>query len=194
MSCALTGIIAGIDEAGRGPLAGPVVSCCVLWKGLPAIREKVADSKLLSEKERKRLFLWITGHAYRVGIGVASHQEIDRLNIHHASLLSMDRALQDTGVVPDLVLIDGLHTTKGHPESKAVVKGDRKCFFVASASIVAKVVRDSVMEMYDRIYPVYGFARHKGYPTRQHRSAIEVHGPSPIHRRTFRGVSEYADL
>ncbi len=194
MGCPLTGLVAGIDESGRGPLAGPVVSCCVLWRGLPEKREKVADSKLLSEKQRTRLCGWIRANAFRVGIGIASNEEIDRLNIHNASLLSMDRALQDTGIRPDVVLIDGLHGIKSFPEGRAVVKGDRKCFFVACASIVAKVVRDSVMEMYDRLYPAYGFMGHKGYPTQHHRSAIAEYGISPIHRKTFKGVKEHDPL
>lgn len=191
MGCPLTGLVAGIDESGRGPLAGPVVSSCVVWRGLPEIREKVADSKLLSEKQRTHLYGWIREYAIRVGIGIASHMEIETMNIHRATLLSMERALRDTGSTPDTLLIDGVHVLKSSPTGKAVVRGDRKCFFIACASIVAKVVRDRIMDMYDMIYPGYGFTQHKGYPTEHHRMAIRRLGLSPIHRKTFKGVREY---
>jgi ribonuclease HII len=191
MVCPLTGLIGGIDEAGRGPLAGPVVSSCVLWAGAPEAKQGVKDSKLLTGKERATLFPWITRHAYRVGIGIATCREIDEMNILNASLLSMERALKDTGVRPDRLLIDGNHGIKSFPQSKPVVKGDRKCFYVACASIVAKVIRDSLMEVYDFLYPRYNFRQHKGYPTEIHRRAIREYGISPIHRKTFRGVKEY---
>ena len=142
MSCRLTGLVAGLDEAGRGPLAGPVVSSCVVWEGLPPLEEKVNDSKLLSEKRREYLFGWILEHAYRVTLGMASPEEIERLNIHYASLLSMERAVRNTALRPRLLLVDGLFPLEGMDYSKPVVKGDRKCFFIACASIVAKVVRD----------------------------------------------------
>lgn len=150
----------------------------------------MADSKLLTERQRASLFGWIKAHAFRVGIGIASHEEIDRLNIHRASLLSMARALNDAGVKPQLLLIDGMFGIPGFPEGKAIVRGDRKCFFIAGASIVAKVVRDRIMIMYDSIYPQYGFQQHKGYPTENHRAALKRFGISPIHRRTFKGVKE----
>jgi ribonuclease HII len=191
MSCLLTGLIGAIDEAGRAPLAGPVVSSCVIWKGLPESRRNVKDSKLLSEKQRLELFPWITEHAYAVGVGLATHEEIDRINILRASLLSMDRALANTGIRPDLLLIDGNRGLRSFPSGKPVVRGDRKCFFVASASIIAKVVRDSIMEVYHHIYPAYNFGQHKGYPTEAHKRAIREYGVLPIHRRTFRGVKEH---
>lgn len=191
MSCLLTGLIGAIDEAGRAPLAGPVVSSCVVWKGMPESRRNVRDSKLLSEKQRLELFPWITEHAYAVGVGIATHEEIDRMNILRASLLSMARALENTGLRPDLLLIDGNMGLQGFPAGKAVIKGDRKCFFIASASIVAKVVRDSIMEVYHQLYPRYNFKQHKGYPTKAHKEAIGEYGVLPIHRRTFRGVKEY---
>jgi ribonuclease HII len=191
MNCRLTGLVAGIDEAGRAPLAGPVVSSCVVWEGLPPIREKVNDSKLLTEEQRDRFFDWIIEHASRVGVGVANNEEIERLNIHHASLLSMERALINTTVHPSLLLIDGLFPLKQTPHSKAIVKGDRKCFFIACASIVAKVVRDRLMTLYDARYPQYLWKKNQGYPTPEHRKAIEAYGITPFHRKTFRGVREY---
>ena len=189
--CLLTGLIGAIDEAGRAPLAGPVVSSCVIWKGMPESRRNVRDSKLLSEKQRLELFPWIAEHAYAIGVGIATHQEIDRINILKASLLSMERALKNTGVRPDLLLIDGNMGIRSFPTGKPIVKGDRKCFFIASASIIAKVVRDSIMEVYQQIYPGYNFKQHKGYPTREHKRAIGDYGVLPIHRRTFRGVKEH---
>ncbi len=191
MSCPLTGLIGAIDEAGRAPLAGPVVSSCVIWKGMPESRRNVKDSKLLSEKQRLDLFPWIAEHAYAIGVGIATHEEIDRINILRASLLSMDRALQNTGIRPDLLLIDGTMGISSFPASRPVVRGDRKCFFIASASIIAKVVRDSIMAVYHHLYPQYNFGQHKGYPTRQHKLAIGEYGVLPIHRKTFRGVKEY---
>lgn len=191
MNCLLTGLVGGIDEAGRGPLAGPVVSSCVIWKNLPDDKMGITDSKLLRERDRIGLHAWIMEHAYKVGVGIASHEEIDGINILRASLLSMERAVSETGIEPDLILVDGNRGLKKYPQAKTVVGGDRKCFFIASASIVAKVVRDRMMEEYHLVYPQYGFQKHKGYGTKEHRLAIERYGPSPIHRMTFRGVREY---
>jgi ribonuclease HII len=191
MGCSLTGLVGGIDEAGRGPLAGPVVSSCVIWKELPYERKAINDSKLLTAKQRLELFKWISDNAYKVGIGTATHEEIEKINILRASLLSMERALEDTQIQPDLLLIDGNYGIKTFPRSKPIVKGDRKCFFVACASIIAKVVRDSIMEEYDALYPQYNFIKNKGYPTKDHKKAIKEYGVSPIHRKTFRGVKEY---
>ena len=181
----------GIDEAGRAPLAGPVVSSCVIWQNLPVKREKVKDSKLLTEKQREYFFDWITEHAYRVSVGIATSEEIESLNIHHASLLSMERAVRDTHLEADLLLVDGLFSLKGRNQSKSIVKGDRKCFFVACASIIAKFTRDRIMKAYDMEYPQYGWKKNKGYHTADHRKAIEFFGICPLHRKTFRGVREY---
>ena len=191
MNCGLTGLVAGLDEAGRAPLAGPVVSSCVVWKDAQRRREGVNDSKLLTEKERDRLFGWILENAYKVTIGLASSEEIERLNIHHATLLSMERAVKKASPKPNLVLVDGLFPVNGVSQSRPLVKGDRKCFYVACASIVAKVVRDRLMRVYDAAYPHYLWKKNKGYPTEEHRRAIETYGLSPLHRRTFRGVREY---
>ncbi|HEX2966531.1 MAG TPA: ribonuclease HII [Syntrophorhabdaceae bacterium] len=189
--CLLTGLVGGVDEAGRGPLAGPVVSSCVIWKNLPEDKKGVTDSKLLTEKERTALFSWIIGSAFMVGVGTASHEEIDSMNILQASLLSMERAIAATGVNPELILIDGNQNLKNCSQSKTIVKGDRKCFYIASASIVAKVMRDRIMSNYHFLYPEYNFRKHKGYPTKDHEVAIVQYGVSPIHRRTFHGVKEY---
>jgi ribonuclease HII len=193
MNCLLTGIVAGLDEAGRGPLAGPVISSCIAWQSLPAERAPVNDSKLLSEQQRKRLFPWIVTNAYRVGVGLATPREIEELNIHNATLLSMERAIKAARTPMDLILVDGLFAVPSYPNCKTLVKGDRKCFFIACASIVAKVVRDDIMEKYDDLYPQYLFKKNKGYPTDKHKEAIRIHGLSPIHRRTFRGVKEMVD-
>lgn len=193
MGCHLKGLVAGIDEAGRGPLAGPVVSSCVIWDRVPEQICGINDSKLLSKKIREELFYWITRNAYSIGIGMADHEEIERMNILKASLLSMERALSDAGVYPDLLLIDGNHSIKGHTHTKTIIKGDRKCFFIACASIIAKVTRDRIMDGYDNMYPVYNFRENKGYPTKDHRLTIKEFGISPIHRKTFRGVKEYID-
>lgn len=191
MICRLTGLVGGIDEAGRGPLAGPVVSSCVVWDRVPEDKHGVTDSKLLTEKGRVGLFSWIMDNALSVGIGMATHEEIDELNILNASILSMERALEATGLDPDLILVDGNRKLKNYPKARPIIRGDRRCFFMASASIIAKVVRDRAMDAYDRIYPQYSFKKNKGYPTKQHRAAIESFGVTPIHRRTFRGVKEY---
>ncbi len=191
MHCPLTGLVGGIDEAGRGPLAGPVVSSCVVWKELPDNKCGVADSKLLTEKQREDLFSWITHHAFRVGVGIATNEEIDALNILNASLLSMERAVHHTGVAPDLLLVDGNRKLKNFPDCRPVIKGDKKCFYIACASIIAKVVRDRIMDMYHLLYPVYNFRQNKGYPTKDHKMFIRNHGILPIHRKTFRGVKEY---
>lgn len=191
MACHLKGLIAGIDEAGRGPLAGPVVSSCVVWDSLPNVTCGVNDSKLLDKKAREELFQWIMAHAYAVGIGIADNKEIEEMNILKASLLSMERALENAHILPDLILIDGNHRLNGLYQTKPVIRGDRKCFFIACASIVAKVTRDKIMDNYHEKYPLYNFKENKGYPTKEHRLAIKKFGITPIHRKTFRGVKEY---
>jgi ribonuclease HII len=193
MTCRLTGLVGGIDEAGRGPLAGPVVSSCVIWERVPETKNGVTDSKLLTDKERVGLFSWIMDNALSVGIGMATHEEIESLNILNATILSMERAYRDAGFEPAVLLVDGNRRLKNYPNARPVVRGDRKCFFMASASIVAKVIRDRVMDEYDRIYPPYNFRANKGYPTREHRAAIKEFGITPIHRRTFKGVREYCE-
>jgi ribonuclease HII len=182
--------IAGVDEAGRGPLAGPVVSAAVI---LPADfpESDVNDSKQLSPKKRSRLYDLILAHAVSVGIGQVEADEIDRMNILQASLLSMKKAVDALEARPDYLLIDGMFTISLPIDQEAVVKGDSLSISIASASIIAKVTRDRLMAEYDEVYPQYGFASHKGYPTRSHRAAVQKLGPCLIHRRTFKGVKEY---
>ena len=177
-------LIIGVDEAGRGPLAGPVVAgACVLPQGL--VIEGLDDSKKLSEKKREALFDVIRENAVCFGIGMASPEEIDEINILNASLLAMRRAIEAAGVVPDLVLVDGNQTRGFAYPAKAIVKGDAKSPSIAAASILAKVTRDRIMTEYDKVYPQYGLAGHKGYPTKSHKLAVFMHGASPIHRKSF---------
>ncbi len=179
--------VAGIDEAGRGPLAGPVVSAAVILSdtfNCPGI----TDSKKLSEKKRQDFFPIIQEQAIAVGVGIADHKEIDQINILQASLLSMKRAMENLKPFPDYLLIDGKFTIDSQLPQEAIVKGDSKSISIAAASIIAKVTRDRIMEEVDRQFPDYGFARHKGYPTKLHKQAIIENGPCPVHRRTFNGV------
>ncbi len=180
--------IAGIDEAGRGPLAGPVVSAAVI---LPRdfTCAQITDSKKLTEKKREALFPFIREKAVTVGVGIADHEEIDQINVLQAALLSMKRAVQALEVPPDYLLIDGKFTIDMDTDQKAIVKGDAKSISVAAASIIAKVTRDNIMVEMDKRYPVYGFRRHKGYPTKAHKAAIAHYGPCPIHRKSFKGVA-----
>lgn len=179
--------IAGIDEAGRGPLAGPVVSAAVILPvdfSCPGVQ----DSKQLSEKKREMLFPEIRDQALAVGIGMADAWEIDEINILQASLLSMKRAVENLGLAPDFLLIDGKFTIDSHLPQQAIVKGDSKSISIAAASILAKVVRDRIMAQLHLSYPLYNFIQHKGYPTQAHRQALKTYGPSPVHRKTFKGV------
>ncbi|GAB6095075.1 ribonuclease HII [Desulfatiferula olefinivorans] len=182
--------VAGVDEAGRGPLAGPVVSAAVILSEFFDDRG-VADSKALSAGRRDRLYDHIMAHADHVGVGLADHRDIDRLNILQASLLSMRRAVDDLGVTPDHLLIDGIFTIDWDGSQQTVKKGDALSVSIAAASIVAKVTRDRIMADYDRQYPDYGFGIHKGYPTKRHKEALARLGACPIHRLTFKGVREY---
>lgn len=182
--------VAGVDEAGRGPLAGPVVAAAVILPGrfeLPGL----TDSKKLSEKQRDSFYPQILQQATAVGIGVASTAEIDRVNILQATLLAMQRAIGRLVLLPDHLLIDGITPLPTDISQQTLKKGDSRSLSIAAASVVAKVVRDRVMFSLDRQQPVYGFARHKGYGTAQHRLAIAEFGPSRHHRATFAGVREY---
>jgi ribonuclease HII len=181
-------LIAGLDEAGRGPLAGPVVAAAVIFRQGTVI-EGVNDSKKLSADTRERLFDNIFRLALAVGVGLAENTEIDTLNILNATFLAMDRAIADLRQKPDLLLVDGNIFRPG-PASLAIpwqtrIGGDARDFSIAAASIIAKVVRDRLMTEYDTKYPGFGFARHKGYGTRKHREAIAQLGLCPIHRRSF---------
>ncbi len=180
--------IAGVDEAGRGPLAGPVVAAAVILGGLI---DGLDDSKRLAPEERDRLAILIREQSVSFAIGEATPDEIDRLNILRASLLAMRRAIETLGKPVGIALIDGNKRTDALVRQQTVVKGDSRSPSIAAASILAKVYRDQLMARFAEQFPAYGFDRHKGYPTFEHRQAIRVHGPCEIHRRTFRGVKEF---
>jgi len=182
--------IAGIDEAGRGPLAGPVVSAAVILPPTFTI-SGVIDSKKLSVKQRAQLYDKIYAHAVAIGIGIVDPVEIDRINILQASLLAMAIAVDNLNPQPDCLLIDGTFRISSQLPQKPIAKGDSLSVSIAAASIIAKVTRDRLMESYHLYYPNFDFAQHKGYPTKAHREAIRKFGCSPIHRRSFKGVKEY---
>ncbi|MFC1859395.1 ribonuclease HII [Thermodesulfobacteriota bacterium] len=182
--------IAGIDEAGRGPLAGPVVSAAVLLPGsLPDMA--ITDSKKLTPRKRNDLYEKIYEHAITIGIGIVDPGEIDRINILNAALLSMAISVENLQPQPDCLLIDGIFKISTDLPQEAIPKGDARSVSIAAASIIAKVTRDRLMEKYHQIYPQFGFAQHKGYPTKAHKEAIRKYGCCPIHRRSFKGVKEY---
>ena len=177
-------IICGTDEAGRGPLAGPVAAgACILPEGY--VPEGLDDSKKLTEKKREALYAQITENALAWGIGLASAAEIDEINILNASLLAMRRAIAAMGATPDLVLVDGSVNRGFDIRSEAVIGGDAKSPSIAAASILAKVTRDRIMAELNGKYPEYGFAKHKGYPTPAHKLAVYEFGPCPEHRKSF---------
>jgi ribonuclease HII len=179
--------LAGVDEAGRGPLAGPVVAAAVVLP--PGARiAGVDDSKRLLPEERERLFDVIRGRAVGVAVAVVDHVTIDRINILQATRLAMGQALAALDVEPELVLTDFVAVPGLRCPQRNLVEGDRRSASVAAASIIAKVTRDRIMEEADREYPAYGFRRHKGYATPEHRMALEQHGPCALHRRTFAGI------
>lgn len=181
-------LVAGVDEVGRGPLAGDVITAAVILDPLRPL-DGLADSKQLTAARREQLFTAITRDALCYAFGRASVAEIDTLNILQASLLAMERAVQALGVQPQFVYVDGNHCPKWRYRSQAVVKGDSLVAAIAAASILAKVSRDREMLELDNQYPGYGFARHKGYPTADHLEALRRLGPSAIHRRSFAPVS-----
>lgn len=178
-------LIAGIDEAGRGPLAGPVVVGVAIMPKDSMI-EGVNDSKKVSEKKREKLYDEITNQAIAWSVGIADQNEIDEINILNATKLALTRAIEQLEIKPDLILVDALTNidTKGIPY-KSIIKGDAKEYSIAAASILAKVTRDRMMREYDEIYPQYGFSGHKGYGTAKHIAAIKEYGPCILHRKTF---------
>ncbi len=182
--------IAGIDEAGRGPLAGPVVSAAVI---LPISLQipGVSDSKKLTPKKRDYLYEKIYDLAVSVGIGIVDPLEIDRINILQAALASMAMAVENLVPQPDCLLIDGTFMISSALPQEPIPKGDDRSISIAAASIIAKVTRDRLMERYHQDYPQFGFFKHKGYPTKAHKEAIQKFGCCPIHRRSFKGVKEY---
>jgi len=180
--------IAGVDEAGRGPLAGPVVAAAVI---LPVRCRLIGvnDSKQLSVSERDRLYAAIMDRAVSVGIGASTAEEIDRINILEATKLAMRRALAALSPIPDYVLIDAVALSGVAMPVRPIIKGDALSLSIAAASIVAKVTRDRLMAQFHETYPQYNFLSHKGYGTEEHLACLAKHGPSPIHRRTFAPVS-----
>ena len=181
------GVICGVDEAGRGPLFGDVVAAAVILDPTAPI-EGLGDSKKLTEKVRERLYDQIYARAISVGVGRASVEEIDQLNILQASMLAMQRAVESLSRQPDLALIDGNRCPVLTCASEAIIKGDAKEISIGAASIVAKVTRDREMLEWHTLYPHYGLDKHKGYPTSLHLKALEQYGVSPQHRRSFAPV------
>ncbi|TRZ51372.1 MAG: ribonuclease HII [Dehalococcoidia bacterium] len=175
--------IAGIDEAGRGPLAGPVVAASVILKSY-YFNVRIDDSKKLSHLARERAYKEISQKAF-IGIGIVPEDAIDRINIYQATMLAMRISILDLDVKPDFLLIDGNMNLSIETEQVAIIRGDQKSLSIACASIVAKVTRDRLLKFYNNIFPGYGFSQHKGYGTKSHISAITRKGLSPIHRRSF---------
>jgi len=185
--------IAGVDEAGRGPLAGPVIAAAVIFPQGTQI-DGLNDSKKLSEQKRELLFEQIQNIAITIGVGEATPEEIDNLNIRNATHLAMRRALDQLSPSPDQVLIDGNALPESRFKEMAIIGGDRKSISIAAASIIAKVTRDRMMIQYDTAYPEYGFAGHKGYGSAAHLEALQKKGPTPIHRHSFAGVPKSPTL
>ena len=180
-----TKCICGIDEAGRGPLAGPVVVAAAIMPRYSMI-EGVNDSKKVSEKKREELYEIITNEAIAYGVGIIDQKEIDRINILNATKEGLTMAIKELSVRPDLIIVDAL--TKIDTDGiayRSIVKGDAKCYSIAAASIIAKVTRDRIMREWDKVYPEYGFEKHKGYGTSAHIAAIKEYGLCPIHRKSF---------
>ena len=184
-------LICGVDEAGRGPLAGPVSAAAVILDPMRPI-EGLADSKKLSEKQRDRLAPLIRARALAWAVAYAEVEEIDRLNILQATLLAMKRAVEALSIQPQQVLVDGLYCPQTGIPSRAIVKGDSKVAAISAASILAKTARDGLMLQLHGCYPQYGFDAHKGYPTAAHLAALREHGVSVVHRKTFKPVRQFA--
>lgn len=182
-------LIAGVDEAGRGPLAGPVVAAAVVLDPAQPI-EGLTDSKKLTERQREGLFPIIQQRALAWAIGRAEAVEIDQVNILQATFLAMQRAVASLKINPELILVDGNQLPKFNSKTIAIIKGDLTEPAISAASILAKVTRDREMLTYDSQFPQYGFAKHKGYPTKAHFAALEKHGPCSIHRRSFAPVKD----
>jgi ribonuclease HII len=179
--------VAGVDEAGRGPLAGPVVAAAVVVTPEHRVRG-VCDSKLLTAERREELFAVIHERAFAVGVAIVDHATIDRVNILQATRLAMLDALARLPIPPDFLITDFVKLPEVPCPQKNLIDGDARCASVAAASIVAKVTRDRLMLELDKQFPEYGFAQHKGYATPDHLAALDRHGPCPVHRRTFAGV------
>ena len=178
-------VIAGVDEAGRGPIAGPVVAAAVIFNPNTVI-SGINDSKKLNPAKRQSLGEIIKAEALSWAVGIVDAWEIDILNILKASQLAMKQAVAALAVPPDICLLDGYPIPEWERHHQGIIKGDRRCFTIAAASILAKTHRDQIMVEFHKQYPQYHFDRHKGYPTKDHRRQIRIHGPSPLHRMSFR--------
>ena len=182
--------VAGIDEAGRGPLAGPVIASAVILPHDVNLLE-VTDSKKLSEKKRERLFDEIISTAVAVGIGIVHEKEIDKINILQATYKAMQISVGQLAVKPKILLVDGRRADIKHFDQESIIKGDSKSLSIAAASIIAKVTRDRMMINYDKVFPQYGFAGHKGYGSQKHIETIKTHFATPIHRQSFKPIPDY---
>ena len=192
MELAMDSIIAGVDEVGRGPLAGPVVAAAVILSPDHCI-EGLNDSKKLTDKKRRMILPIIMEQAEAVAIGYCNAQKVDELNIHHATLEAMRQAIMQLEIEPDMVYVDGKFCPETPYSCEAVIKGDSKVPAIAAASIVAKVFRDQLMLEMDEKYPHYGFAGHKGYPSKLHLEKLQLHGICPIHRRSYGPVRQLVE-
>jgi ribonuclease HII len=182
--------IAGLDEVGRGPLAGPVVAACVVLQE-ECDNSCFVDSKIINAKKRSRLYRELQQNGAQISVGIVSETDIDQLNILQASLLAMKQAVLAMPVKPDFLLIDGNQPVPMSIPQQTLIKGESKSASIAAASIVAKVVRDNLMDQYHLQYPEYNFQKNRGYPTLEHRQAIKTHGPCAIHRQSFKCVKEF---
>ena len=182
--------VAGLDEVGRGPLAGPVVAACVILDENSEYRFFV-DSKSINGEQRSRLYRELQNNGARIGVGIVSETDIDRINILQASLLAMKKAILAMSRRPDFLLVDGNQPVPVTIPQQTLVRGESKSASIAAASIVAKVVRDDLMDQYHKQYPEYNFQQNRGYPTLEHRQAIKTHGPCAIHRQSFKCVREF---
>lgn len=186
-------LIAGMDEVGRGPLIGPVVTACVI---LPKdfVLEGLTDSKKLSEKKREEFYDYIMEHAISVGIGMMDDKVIDEVNIYEATKLAMYQAVENSEITPEHVLIDAMKLEKLSMPSTSIIKGDAKSISIAAASVIAKVTRDRMMIELDKKYPMYGFKDHKGYPTKKHLEAIKQYGILDNYRTSYKPVKEVIEM
>lgn len=181
--------IAGVDEVGRGPLIGPVVTACVILSK-DFVLEGLTDSKKLSEKKRDEYYDYIMEHAISVSVGMMDEKVIDEVNIYEATKLAMYKAIEESKIKPEHVLIDAMKLEDLTVPSTSIIKGDAKSISIAAASVIAKVTRDRMMIELDKKYPMYGFKSHKGYPTKKHVEAIEKYGLIEGYRKTFKPISE----
>ena len=182
--------VGGLDEVGRGPLAGPVVAACVILE-VNCDYSSFVDSKIINAEKRSLLYEKLQNNGAKIGVGIVSETDIDRVNILQASLLAMKKAVLAMPLQPDFLLVDGNQPIPMIIPQQTLVKGESKSASVAAASIVAKVVRDELMDQYHLQYPEYNFQQNRGYPTREHRQAIKIHGPCAIHRQSFKCVKEF---